>query len=45
MGSIIIRIYKYYFYLFRICHNDDIKVNATCVMEKLATWSGVDVLK
>lgn len=29
---------------FRIRHNDDIKVNATCVTEKLATRSGVDVL-
>ncbi|PBC29480.1 Calmodulin [Apis cerana cerana] len=37
--------YEESFYLSRIRHNDDIKVNATCVMEKLATWSGVDVLR
>lgn len=28
----------------RIRHNDDIKVNPTCVTEELATRSGVDVL-
>lgn len=35
---------RFYIVLSRIRHNDDIKVNATCVTEELATRSGVDVL-